>query len=100
MFVRDCKGLLTSFTSVPTTMDRRTFVSRSAAGVGAAALAPRVGFDGFGAVVETPMMPPVAPITDDERRARIEKARKLMVENGIGAIFIEGGTSMNYFTGV
>ncbi len=41
-----------------------------------------------------------APITDDERRARIEKARRLMAENGIDAMFLEGGTSMFYFTGV
>ena len=43
---------------------------------------------------------PVAPITDDERRARMEKARRLMSQNGINAIFLEGGTSMFYFTGV
>jgi len=40
------------------------------------------------------------PITDDERRARIEKARRLMVENGLGAIVLEPGTSMNYFVNV
>jgi Xaa-Pro dipeptidase len=47
-----------------------------------------------------PIEPPVLPITDDERRARIEKARRLMTENGISAIFLEGGTSMFYYTGV
>ena len=41
-----------------------------------------------------------APITDDERRARIEKARRLMAENGMGAIVLEPGTSMNYFVNV
>jgi Xaa-Pro dipeptidase len=40
------------------------------------------------------------PITDDERRARIEKARRLMAENGLGAIVLEPGTSMNYFVNV
>ena len=45
-------------------------------------------------------MGPVAPITDDERRARIEKARRLMTENGIAAIFLEPGSSMSYYTGV
>ena len=44
--------------------------------------------------------PEVVPISGAERLARIEKARKLMTENGISAIFIEGGTSMFYFTGV
>ncbi len=40
------------------------------------------------------------PISDDERRARIEKARKLMTEQGMGAIVIEPGTTMNYFVNV
>jgi Xaa-Pro dipeptidase len=40
------------------------------------------------------------PIADDERRARIEKARRLMVENGISAIVLEPGTSMSYFVNV
>jgi len=37
------------------------------------------------------------PITDDERRARIEKARRLMAQHGMGAIVIEPGTTMTYF---
>jgi Xaa-Pro dipeptidase len=41
-----------------------------------------------------------APITDDERRARIEKARRLMAETGMGAIVLESGTSMTYFVNV
>ena len=40
------------------------------------------------------------PITDEERRARIEKARRLMTDNGIDAMVLEGGTSMFYYTGV
>ncbi|MEO5895035.1 MAG: Xaa-Pro peptidase family protein, partial [Vicinamibacterales bacterium] len=39
-------------------------------------------------------------ITEDERRRRIEKARRLMVESGLGAIVLEPGTSMNYFVNV
>jgi Xaa-Pro dipeptidase len=42
----------------------------------------------------------VQPITQVERDARIEKARKLMHENGLRAIVCEGGSSMFYFTGV
>ncbi len=41
-----------------------------------------------------------APITDDERRARIEKARRLMAEHGMGAIVLEPGTSMSYYVNV
>ncbi len=39
----------------------------------------------------------VQPITNDERMARIEKAKKLMAENKIGAIVLAGGTSTLYF---
>ncbi len=46
-----------------------------------------------------PMTAGVQPITDDERRARIEKARRLMRENKLGAIVMEGGSSLFYFTG-
>jgi Xaa-Pro dipeptidase len=42
----------------------------------------------------------VKPITVEERQARIEKARKLMVENKIDAMYIEAGTALLYFTGV
>ncbi|HTA69997.1 MAG TPA: Xaa-Pro peptidase family protein, partial [Bryobacteraceae bacterium] len=46
-----------------------------------------------------PMTAGIQPITGDERRARIEKARKLMRENKIGAVLMEGGSSAFYFTG-
>ena len=42
----------------------------------------------------------VVPITLDERRARIEKARRLMNENRIDAIYLESGSSMFYYTGM
>jgi Xaa-Pro dipeptidase len=40
------------------------------------------------------------PIGRDERLARLAKARALMAQNGIGAIVIEPGASLDYFTGV
>ena len=46
-----------------------------------------------------PMTAGVQPITDAERRARVEKARRLMQENQLGAIVMEGGSSLFYFTG-
>ena len=42
----------------------------------------------------------IQPIADSERRERMDKARRLMVENKIGGIFLEGGSSLFYFTGV
>jgi Xaa-Pro dipeptidase len=47
-----------------------------------------------------PMTAGAQPITDDERRARVAKAQRLMTQQGIGAILLEPGTSMRYFTGV
>ena len=89
------------------TMDRRRFVRRSGGLVGAALLAPRLAESELAAPAQQPgplaalqPLPPVPPITEAERRGRIEKARRLMSENGIDAMFLEGGTSMFYFTGV
>jgi len=87
---------------------RRSFVKTAAASAALVAM-------GRGAEARTPQSPsrvPAAisslkpfpgkavPITDDERRARIEKARRLMAENGLGAIVLEPGTSMAYFVDV
>jgi len=47
-----------------------------------------------------PMTADVVPISDEERKERIEKARSLMSENNIAAIYLEGGSSLFYFTGV
>jgi len=47
-----------------------------------------------------PLPNPAPPITADERRARIAKAQRLMTDGGIGAIVLEGGTSMAYFADV
>jgi Xaa-Pro dipeptidase len=48
----------------------------------------------------TPMTGGIVPITSGERRARLDKARRLMTENRIDAIVLEGGSSLFYFTGV
>src|SRR5262245_32238139 len=42
----------------------------------------------------------VKPITLDERKARNEKARRLMKENRIDAIYLEPGTTMSHFAGM
>jgi len=47
-----------------------------------------------------PMLDEITPIGIDERLARIEKARKLMYENGMQGIYLESGTSMFYYLGV
>lgn len=42
----------------------------------------------------------IKPITKEERAQRLEQAQKLMKENNIDAVFMEGGTSLDYFTGI
>ena len=48
----------------------------------------------------TPMKDGVVPISVDERKARLEKARRLMTEQKIDALMLAGGTSLDYFTGM
>jgi Xaa-Pro dipeptidase len=48
----------------------------------------------------TPKTAGIVPITDEERRARIARAQRLMEEQGIDAVLIEPGSSMRYYTGV
>jgi Xaa-Pro aminopeptidase len=83
-------------------MERRDFLKQSAALAGAAALAPHIAIaQGTDPITSLkPITPPVPDISDEERRARIEKARKLMHANGIAAMFLEGGSSLFYYTGV
>ena len=40
------------------------------------------------------------PITTEERRARIEQARRLMTERQIDALMLMGGTSLVYFSNI
>jgi Creatinase/Prolidase N-terminal domain len=57
----------------------------------------------------TPMPPAIAaleslrgravPITTDERRARLDRARALMTAARMDALVLGGGTSLTYFTG-
>jgi Xaa-Pro dipeptidase len=77
-------------------MNRRAFLSTAAAG-----LAGRARAQSVPEAIRNlrPMTDGIQPITDDERRARMEKARRLMRENQLGAIVMEGGSSLYYFTG-
>ncbi|MGA3185903.1 MAG: Xaa-Pro peptidase family protein [Bryobacteraceae bacterium] len=79
-------------------MNRRIFMAVAAAG--AAKFAGAEGTDVPEAIKKLrPMTDGIQPITAEERRARIDKAQRLMRENKIGAIVLEAGTSAFYFTG-
>ena len=72
---------------------------------GAAAMAaPLLAGGGLGkalaAVAETAPIQLPAPIASEERLQRLANARRLMQRHGIGAIIVEPGASLDYFTGV
>src|SRR5690348_13334872 len=47
-----------------------------------------------------PVASKVVPIGDDERRARMARAQQLMDKHGIDAIFVDAGTTLDYFAGL
>ena len=77
-------------------MSRRGF----AAGALAAAVAPAALAAAPAVASLRPMTGDVAPISREERLGRIERARQLMRRHGLGAILVEPGSSLDYFTGV
>ena len=48
----------------------------------------------------TSMRDQARPITDEERHARLERARRLMAEHRIDAVMLTQGTSLVYFTNI
>lgn len=48
----------------------------------------------------TSMKDQATPISVEERKARLDKARRLMAEHKVDALMLTGGTSMVYFTGM
>jgi Xaa-Pro dipeptidase len=97
-------------------LSRRAFISiSSVSGLGLAASCGRPASEAAPpnqpAANAVPDLPPsiaaltsrrgeARPITADERRARAEKARGLMTDNGIDALMLTSGTSMVYFANV
>jgi Xaa-Pro dipeptidase len=78
-------------------IDRRTLIAATLAS-GAAAVIPR--FARAAAADLKSLTTNIIPIGRAERAARIIKAQALMRANNIGAILIEPGSSLDYFTGV
>jgi Xaa-Pro dipeptidase len=79
-------------------IQRRTFLGSA----GAAAAIAAIPFARLQAqaAAELPKIPIPPPISSEERLGRIAKARALMQKTGIGAIVVEAGPSLDYFTGV
>src|SRR4051812_7460613 len=77
----------------------------------AALVATRTARLGAGAAQPASALPPsiaalssmrdrARPITNDARRARIDKARRLMAQHKIDAVMLTQGTSLVYFTNI
>jgi Xaa-Pro dipeptidase len=80
-------------------MRRRAFLTAAASGAAAFAVLPRRA----SAAAEAPlasMTKAAKPISVEERRERIARLQKLMAERGVGAVIMESGSSLDYFTGV
>lgn len=96
----------------PMHASRRHFLRNSA--LGAAAL-PALSLGGLTAAGEAgvdavklpksilalqPVASKAVPISDGERRARMAKAQRLMGQHGMDAIFVDAGTTLDYFAGL
>jgi Xaa-Pro dipeptidase len=66
---------------------------RDAGGAGPAAPPPAIA-------ALSSMKADAKPITNDERRARIEKAKQLMQAQKLDALMLTGGTSLAYYTNI
>ena len=81
-------------------MERRALLSMAGVTAALAALAPSRVFAQDAATALKPMTGDVKPIERAEYLARIDRARELMGKHRIGALLLEPGASLVYFTGV
>jgi Xaa-Pro dipeptidase len=89
---------------------RREFLESSSAAVAAAVLAPAPAARTTGPLQGTPLPPSIQalssqksrarPISVEERQRRLERARALLGAEQLDALFLTGGTSLRYFTGI
>jgi Xaa-Pro aminopeptidase len=82
------------------TISRRRVLSLAGASAALASLAPHQLFAADAASGLKSMTTDVVPIGRAEYLARIDKARALMGKHDIGALLVEPGASLVYFTGV
>jgi Xaa-Pro aminopeptidase len=89
---------------------RRSFLETAGIAAAVALAKPDVALAEQAESASKPLPEPIAklksrkaeakPITADERRQRLERARQLMAENKLDAIMVMGGTSLVYFAGI
>ncbi len=91
-------------------MDRRRFFTAAGSTAALTALgagrafaqehAAAAGTTHFDAATIKTMRDRIHPISANELKARQEQARRYMKDNAIDAIFVEGGTTLEYYTGL
>jgi Xaa-Pro dipeptidase len=81
-------------------ISRREVLTLGGAALGLGAMAPSRMFAAEAAAGLQSMIGDSKPIPKAEYHARIDKARALMGKHGFGALLIEPGASLVYFTGV
>jgi Xaa-Pro dipeptidase len=82
-------------------LNRRTMIGTGAAMAATASLAR--GTTAWAAAQEAAELKPIAlppPIAPAERVTRLRGARDLMRRHGIGAVLVESGPSLDYYTGI
>lgn len=89
---------------------RREFLRTSSATMAAAVLAPNAVASGTGPLQGATLPPSIQalssqksrarPISVEERQRRLERARALLAAKQLDALFLTGGTSLQYFTGI
>jgi Xaa-Pro dipeptidase len=80
-------------------LNRRGFALGALAAGGAALVQPRLALAQAGTGLAS-ITGDAVPISPAERLARVAKAQRLMREQGLGAVLIEPGASLDYFTGI
>ena len=83
-----------------TKLRRRAVLQGGAAALATPLLAGNLAVSALAEVADTAPTPLPRPIGSEERLRRLAAARGLMQRNGIGAIIVEPGASLDYFTGV
>jgi Xaa-Pro dipeptidase len=89
---------------------RREFLETSSAAVAAAVLVPAPAAGTTGPLQGTPLPPSIQaltsqksrarPISVEERQGRLARAKALLAAEQLDALFLTGGTSLRYFTGI
>jgi Xaa-Pro dipeptidase len=80
-----------------TSLNRRSLLVGTGAVIAATIIPSRIASAAQEELRPVNLPPPISP---KERLARLAKARDLMQRNGIGAILVESGPSLDYYTGI